>query len=155
MDPAFRLNGTSDILYEKKKFKLYDWVREKIGRGGDSWETIIGLFSDIQFYDYTKIPGREPPANYHLTFSESEINAEHVRQEISRGRNIASVFPRKSVPATHLGLPVIDGDEHDYRPADPKGVVVGLKVKGAPGLADVTGFTHHEQPPTPAPQIRA
>jgi hypothetical protein len=142
MDPSFRLNGTSDIPYEIKKFKLYDWVSDKIGRKAKGLTTIIDLFKDVQFYDYTKIPGRNPPKNYHLTFSESEINSAHVAAEIKRGRNIASVFPRKNVPDTHLGLPVIDGDEHDYRPADAQGVVVGLKVKGTKGFADKTGFTH-------------
>ena len=142
MDPAFRLNGTSDIAYEIKKFELWDWVAEKIGKTAGK-HTIVGLFDDVQFYDYTKIPGRNTPANYHITFSESEINAKHVAAEIARGRNIASVFPRKSVPLMHLGLPVIDGDEHDYRPADKGQVVVGLKVKGTKGLADTTGFTHH------------
>jgi hypothetical protein len=143
MEPAFRLNGTSDIVYEKKKFELYPWVAAKIGRSHQNrLGTIIELFSEVQFYDYTKIAGRTPPANYHLTFSESEINADDVQKEMARGLNIASVFPKKSVPDTHLGRPVIDGDEHDYRPNDPVGVVVGLKVKGKFGLADATGFAH-------------
>ncbi|MGN6820572.1 MAG: GP88 family protein [Sphingomonas sp.] len=142
MDPAFRLNGTSDIVYEKKKFKLYPWVAEKLNlRHFDNTGTILELFPDVQFYDYTKIPGRTPPPNYHLTFSESEINAEDVAKEMARGLNIASVFPIKAVPKTHLGRPVIDGDEHDYRPADPAGVIVGLKVKGL-GKQDATGFVH-------------
>jgi hypothetical protein len=143
MEPSFRLNGTSDIPYEIKKFKLYPWVAAKIGRKhkGDMG-TIIDLFSKVQFYDYTKIPGRKTPPNYHITFSESEINSAHVKAEIARGRNIASVFPRKKVPEFHLGLPVIDGDESDVRYLDPKGVVVGLKVKGSKGFADQTGFTH-------------
>jgi hypothetical protein len=145
MEAAFRLNGTSDILYEHKLFNLYPWVAEKIGRKADGKISIINLFSDVQFYDYTKAPGRNPPANYHLTFSESEINAKHVQSEIARGMNIASVFPKKGVPTIHLGLPVIDGDEHDYRPIDAKGVVVGLKIKGTKGLADRTGFAHHAQ----------
>lgn len=146
MEPAFRLNGTSDIAYEIKKFQLYPWVAEKIGRNFvDKSGTIIDLFSDVQFYDYTKMPKRNPPANYHLTFSESEINAKFVQQEIARGRNIASVFPAKKLPKVHLGLPVIDGDEHDARFMDPTGVVVGLKIKGARGKADTTGFTHQQQ----------
>lgn len=155
MEPAFRLNGTSDIAYEIKTFTPYPWVLEKIGKTVTSktgMVTIIKLFEGVSFYDYTKIPRRNPPANYHLTFSESEINAEHVQAEIARGRNIASVFPAKHVPKVHLGLPVIDGDEHDYRPADAHGVVVGLKIKGAKGKADVTGFTHHTQEATNAVQ---
>jgi hypothetical protein len=53
--------------------------------------------------------------------------------------NIASVFFGKP-PDTHLGRPVIDGDEHDYRPEDPAGVIVGLKVKGLKGKKDASGF---------------
>lgn len=147
MEPSFRLNGTSDIAYEVKKFTPYPWVLEKIGyRDFDApfKISIIDLFPEVQFYDYTKIPNRplRHTPNYHITFSESEINARHVLSEIARGRNIASVFPAKSVPKVHLGLPVIDGDEHDFRPVDPQGVVIGLKIKGTKGKADATGFTH-------------
>lgn len=145
MEPSFRLNGTSDIAYEIKTFRPYPWVLEKIGKTVTSKTglvSIIALFKEVQFYDYTKIPGRRTPPNYHITFSESEINAAHVAREIAAGRNIASVFPSKSVPDTHLGMPVIDGDESDVRFLDPQGVVVGLKIKGAKGKADATGFTH-------------
>lgn len=142
MQAGARLNGTSDIVWERKRFILFPEVAAKLGRTGN---TIIQLFPDIEFYDYTKIPGREPPANYHLTFSESEINAHEVAAEMARGRNIASVF-FDTPPATHLGRPVIDGDEHDFRPADPVGVVVGLKAKGKLGKADRSGFV--SQPAT-------
>lgn len=141
MEPAFRLNGTSDIVWEKRPFMLLPWVAEKFNREV-GYATVFELFPKVQFYDYTKIPKRTPPKNYHLTFSESEINAAEVASEMARGLNIASVFPYKSVPKEHLGRPVIDGDEHDFRPADKKGVVVGLKVKGQFGRADDTGFTH-------------
>jgi hypothetical protein len=136
MKPGFRLNGTSDIVWEKKKFILFPEVSTEIGRHAD---TIISLFPDASFYDYTKIPGRTPPSNYHLTFSESEINGADVAAEMARGLNIASVFFH-DLPATHLGRSVIDGDEHDYRPADPHGVIVGLKAKGVKGKADRSGF---------------
>lgn len=144
MEPAFRLNGTSDILFDMKKFTLFPWVAEKIGRGvGGDKVDIIRLFGDIQFYDYSAVLrpiDAEIPSNYHITFSEKEDNQANVAEAMRRGFNIASVFPKKKVPATHLGRTVIDGDEHDYRPADPKGVIVGLKVKGSLGLADTTGF---------------
>lgn len=143
---AFRLNVLSDILWEVKKFTLLPWVAEKISRGvGGEKITIINLFKDLRMYDYTKVPGRKPPANYSLTFSESEINAVNVQKEMARGMNIASVFPRKAVPQYHLGRKVIDGDETDLRFLDPQGVIVGLKVKGQLGLADRSGFTHHTQ----------
>lgn len=144
MEPSFRLNGTSDIVYEKKRFNLLPWVATKIGRSAEGKVSIIDLFSEVRFYDYTKIPKRTPPKNYHLTFSESEINADEVATEMARGLNIASVFPAKKVPETHLGRTVIDGDETDVRFLDPEGVVVGLRIKGSRGKADQTGFTHSE-----------
>lgn len=119
MKAAARLNGTSDIVWEKYG--------------------IIDQFPDISFYDYTKIPRRTPPANYHLTFSESEINALEVQVEMARGFNIATVFIDK-LPEFHRGRPVISGDEHDYRPADGRGVVVGLVAKGKLAKADESGF---------------
>jgi hypothetical protein len=143
MEPAFRLNGTSDIVWEKKSFKVLDWVAARLGVSQTvRLSTIPALFRGVQFYDYTKIPGRTPPEHYHLTFSESEINAKDVASEMRRGINIASVFPAKDMPKRHLGRKVIDGDEHDFRPSDPGGVVIGLKIKGPKGRADKTGFTH-------------
>ncbi|WP_037500584.1 GP88 family protein [Sphingomonas jaspsi] len=141
MKPGVRLNGTSDIVWEKRRFILFPDVAAKIGRTADN---IIDLFPEVSFYDYTKIPGRTPPANYHLTFSESEINAGDVAAEMARGMNIASVFFQE-LPAQHLGRPVIDGDEHDFRPADPRGVVVGLKAKGNFAKADRSGFVNENE----------
>jgi len=48
---AVRLNGTSDIKWEKVAPSLFS------------------DFPDIAFYDYTKVPNRETPDNYHLTYS--------------------------------------------------------------------------------------
>lgn len=141
MVAAARLNGTSDIVWERKRFILFPEVAAQLGRSGDN---IIDLFPEIEFYDYTKIPGRTPPAHYHLTFSESEINAPAVAAEMARGMNIASVFFGE-LPTEHLGRPVVDGDEHDFRPNDPKGVVVGLKAKGKLGKADQSGFVKENE----------
>jgi hypothetical protein len=102
------------------------------------------LFPEIAFYDYTKIPGRTPPPNYHLTFSESEVNGALVAAEMARGLNVASVF-FGALPETHLGRPVINGDEHDFRPVDPLHVVVGLKAKGPKGKADLSGFVQRNE----------
>lgn len=139
MEPAFRLNGTSDVVWERKQFTLFPDVALKIGRGvGGSKIDIISLFSDVSVYDYTKIAGRTPPSNYFLIFSESENNGKEVEAELARGSNIAVVFTG-GLPERYRGRPVIDGDVHDYRPADPAGVVVGLKVKGR-GRGETTGF---------------
>lgn len=136
---AVRLNGTSDVVWEKERFTLVPDAAAALEWGGGP-VTIMELFPDIQFYDYTKIPKRNPPFNYFLIFSESEINEVEVKEEMLRGRNIAVVFTG-GLPATYRGRTVIDGDIHDYRPADPKGCIVGLKVKGL-GKVDATGFVH-------------
>ena len=57
---------------------------------------------------------------------------------------LSSVVFRDELPQIHSNRPVIDGDEHDYRPADPEGVIVGLKVKGKSGKGDETGFVKTE-----------
>jgi hypothetical protein len=141
---AVRLNGTSDIVWEKERFNLLPGVQGplKLPLGTDR-ATIMELFPDVQFYDYTKIPKRTPPKNYYLIFSESEINAKEVEAEMQRGRNIAVVFTG-GLPATYRGRPVIDGDVHDYRPSDPDGDIVGLKVKGL-GRGETTGFVHMKE----------
>jgi hypothetical protein len=119
MIPAFRLNGTSDIAWEKYG--------------------IIQKFPEVQFYDYTKIRNRKVAAlsNYHLTFSKADGNDMDVRLAASAGMNVAVVF--KDVPDSYIGRTVIDGDDTDLRFLDPKGVVVGLKAKGR-ARKDTSGF---------------
>lgn len=137
---AARLNATSDIRWESVKFGLEDWVAKKIGYQGDlDGLTIFDIFPKDQFYDYTKIANRKRvPSNYYLTFSLNEDNEKHAKGVLASGRNVAVVFSGE-LPNTYLGYPVIDGDEHDYRPQDPRPTVVGLKAKGA-AKVDETGF---------------
>lgn len=119
MIPCFRLNGTSDIAWEKYG--------------------IIEKFPGVQFYDYTKMRNRKVShlKNYHLTFSKADGNDIDVRLAASAGMNIAAVF--HTVPDTYIGKPVINGDETDLRFLDPAGVIVGLKAKGK-AKKDTTGF---------------
>ena len=119
MIPCFRLNGTSDLAWEKYG--------------------IIEKFPEVQFYDYTKINNRKVShlKNYHLTFSKADGNDMDVRIAASNGMNIAAVF--HNIPETYIGRPVINGDETDLRFLDPKGVIVGLKAKGK-AKKDTTGF---------------
>ena len=138
MEAAVRLNGTSDIVWERKAFFLSTEAAEVLGTQPGR-TTVIDLFPDLQFYDYTALPGRTPPPNYHLTFSLKENNFEEALQALENGRNVAAVF-YDALPSTYLGVPVINGDDHDYRPVDPSGVIVGLKVKGTKGRQDLTGF---------------
>lgn len=119
MIPCFRLNGTSDIAWEKYG--------------------IIEKFPEVQFYDYTKMRNRKVKhlTNYHLTFSKADGNDMDARLAASDGMNVAVVF--KSVPDTYLGRKVVDGDETDLRFLDERGVIVGLKAKGK-AKKDTTGF---------------
>ena len=118
-----RPNGTSDIPWEK--------IRVEGARN------IFELFPEVQFYDYTAIPNRTVPENYHLTFSRKESNSADVATALRNGLNVAVVFDK--LPATYLGRPVVSGDDTDIRVNDPKGVVVSLKAKG-PAKKDLSGF---------------
>ena len=123
--PVFRLNGTSDISWEK--YELVDGMN------------IFQLFPDVQFYDYTKVNNRKVShiKNYHLTFSKADGNDMDVRIAMSNGMNVAVVFNK--LPETYLGRKVINGDETDLRFLDERGVIVGLKAKGK-AKKDTSGF---------------
>jgi len=122
---AIRLNGTSDIAWENVK--------------GSLGLSLMELFPNIQFYDYTKLPNRKVPSNYHLTVSYSEANAKYSEKVLKTVHNIAVVFRDANLPDTFNGRKVINGDETDLRFLDPVGVVVGLYAKGK-AKQDNTGF---------------
>ena len=124
--PAVRLNGTSDIQWEK------------IDIDG---QNIFEMFPQIQFYDYTKIPTRKVDKipNYHLTWSYSEANEKYAKMFNAVPNNIAVVFRDKLLPKMFKGLKVIDGDTHDMRFLDKPNSVVGLKAKGK-AKKDYSGF---------------
>lgn len=135
--PVFRLNGTSDLAFEK-----YEVVRN-----GQIFRNIFAAFPEVQFYDYTKILGRKVKdiANYQLTFSAADGNDADVYRAIAEGLNVAVVFGIKKtlpMPESFLGRPVFNGDESDLRFLDPKGVVVGLYAKGK-AKKDVSGFVKY------------
>jgi hypothetical protein len=132
--PVFRLNGTSDLAWEK-----YEVVRK-----GVVYKNIFAAFPDVQFYDYTKILGRKiiDIPNYHLTFSAADGNDLDVLKAIAQGYNVATVFGLKkteAMPEFYNGLPVFNGDDSDLRFLDPKGVIVGLYAKGK-AKKDTSGF---------------
>ena len=135
--PVFRLNGTSDLAFEK-----YEVVRN-----GQLFRNIFTAFPEVTFYDYTKILGRKVAniANYSLTFSAADGNDNDVMKAIAQGYNVATVFGLKKtepMPESYMGLPVFNGDESDLRFLDPKGVVVGLYAKGK-AKKDTTGFVKY------------
>ena len=135
--PAIRLNGTSDLSFEKYGFT----------DNGVFYTNIMARFPNVQFYDYTKVLGRKIKdiSNYSLTFSAADGNDADVAKAIAQGYNIATVFGIKKgtpMPDTYLGLPVFNGDESDLRFLDPKGVIVGLYAKGK-AKKDTTGFVKY------------
>jgi hypothetical protein len=121
LTPVFRLNGTSDLSWEKYWVPVYDM-------------TLFELFSDVQFYDYTKVLGRKIDnfPNYHLTFSRAESNDADVRKALLAGLNVAQVYD--TIPEG-----VYSADEDDLRFLDPAVGIIGLKAKG-PAKKDYTGF---------------
>ena len=155
MEPGIRLNATSDIPWESVAFEM----------NGKKFANVMQAFPNVQFYDYTKITkralawasgkkanGTPWPSNYHLTFSKTENNDSAVSQVLEAGGNVAIVFdaipesmvnsvgtlrPRDDSPIG--SYPVILGDEHDFRPIDPRGCIVGLKAKGD-AKKDESGF---------------
>jgi hypothetical protein len=129
-----RPNGSSDIPWEHIKLSPVDR------------RSIFDVFPQVQFVDYTKSLKRMLrfcagllPANYHLTFSASEINQDACRQVLAAGGNVAVVFNGEQ-PATYFDVPVVDGDTHDLRHLDPRGCVIGLTPKGAKAKRDRSGF---------------
>jgi hypothetical protein len=135
--PVFRLNGTSDLAFEK-----YSVVRS-----GTEYDNIFQAFPEVQFYDYTKILGRKVKniPNYQLTFSAADGNDADVYGAIADGMNVATVFGLKkteAMPEFYNGRPVFNGDESDLRFLDPKGVIVGLYAKGK-AKKDTSGFVKY------------
>jgi len=149
MQAGIRLNATSDLPFE----------RRRVGIDGAS-AGLMDLFPEVQFYDYTKVTKRalihargDMPANYHLTFSKTENNDADVARVLKAGGNVAVVFSADQYKATTqagvfhglTGLPwegskVIDGDAHDYRPAEgAQGAIIALKAKGD-AKHDASGF---------------
>jgi hypothetical protein len=128
--PAFRFNGTSDLLIEKTG--------------------LIEEYPEVQWYDYTKSKKRmiqylngELPSNYYLVFSYTPENESDAQEILALGGNVAVVFNEKTkkkggerllptyIGKRFLGHEIIDGDIHDLRFDDPQGgYVVGLTRKG-------------------------
>lgn len=132
--PVFRLNGTSDIAWEKIEV--------------NGFANIFARFPHVQFYDYTKMLNRKVTniPNYHLTFSAADGNDKDVVIALTQGYNVAMVFNLKktlAMPEFHpmLGraIPVFNGDESDLRFLDPKGHIIGLYAKGK-AKKDTSGF---------------
>jgi hypothetical protein len=133
--PAIRLNGTSDIVWEKMK----------IVHNGKEYRNVMDAFPNVQFYDYTKILNRKLAIsmdNYHLTYSLSENNDSDALEAIKQGYNVAVVVKCKRdaiKPISWGNYPAIDGDLTDVRFKDGKGNIVLLRAKGDANK-DTSGF---------------
>ena len=163
---AFRLNATSDIMWENVKFDLSPdvanfalqrfGIRWNPGRGGN----LIEMFStsNIIFYDYTKLKRDWKKCkdwNYHLTVSfdghDNIRNHKIVADGIKNGVNVAAAFNiKKSEPLPEVinlcgyQLPVLDGDISDSRFDDVAGCIIGLRFKQPRGTIyskeDISNF---------------
>ena len=119
--PVFRLNGTSDLSWEKYPTRY-------------GAANIFEQFPTLQFYDYTKVLGRKVKhiPNYHLTFSKADGNDADVAEALLQGMSVVAVYDK--IPE---GTP--SADETDLRFLDPKGIMLGLKAKGR-AKKDYSGF---------------
>ena len=139
LKPVVRLNGTSDLPWEKLAPELFT------------------LFPSVRFMDYTKSIRRavafakgELPRNYHLTFSYSENNAAAAGIALAAGVNVAAVADgvkigkRFALPGMTEARPTFSADRHDLRFLDRKGKdgrgrIGILKAKGK-ARGDQSGF---------------
>ncbi len=137
--PVVRLNGTSDVV----------WERFECVRGHIVAPNIFAAFPEMQFYDYTKIVKRlyEPiEPNYHLTLSYSEASRMFARRvwktHADTDCGVAIVVRDDVVKQKWIDCPVfhtVDGDLNDLRFLDDPASIVLLKAKG-PARRDQSGF---------------
>jgi hypothetical protein len=131
MQPAARLNGTSDIHWAARHPEVVR-AAQRLG---------------VRLYDYTKRPVRyveNAPIHYTYSLDVGAAREAHALQYLAAGGNVAVVF-RGGLPETWNGFPVVDGDVTDVRYLDPRGVVVGLKAKGK-AKTDTSGFVRDARP---------
>ena len=124
----FRLNGTSDLRWERFAPFLFG---------------IVGA----EYYDYTKYPRRTLPDNYKVTYSANERNSdEDLLARLEHFGHVAVVVDTPApkgggvklpLPTTYLGERAWDGDELDDWRERPGFTL--LRVKGD-GVGDTSGF---------------
>ena len=139
LTPVIRLNGTSDISWEKYPVKM----------GNVVYTNIFSAFGFLQFYDYSKVLGRKTQGitNYHLTFSMADGNYLDCKEAVNQGYNIAVVFGIKKgteMPKKFFNhnMTVFNGDESDLRFLDPANSIIGLYAKGK-AKKDTSGFVKY------------
>ena len=168
---AFRLNGTSDILFENIQIYisvgLSDFIYNKFSFNINSgyYSNIFEIFKhekNIIMYDYTKNKREYKNLlnefNYHLTFSfdgeSNKINIDRCFDAMENNINIASVinYKKKEILPTKfyskifdINFDCIDGDNDDMRFLDAKNKLVLLRFKKPIGIKynkkDIEKFT--------------
>ena len=157
---AYRLNGTSDILFENIQIYisvgLSDFIYNKFSFNINSgyYSNIFEIFKhekNIIMYDYTKNKREYKNLlnefNYHLTFSfdgeSNKINIDRCFEAMKQNINIASVinYKKKEILPTKfyskifdINFDCIDGDNDDMRFLDAKNKLVLLRFKKPIGI---------------------
>lgn len=132
--PVCRLNLTSDLPWDRIKIE------------GD--ETIMDMFPNVQFYDYTKRTAylKSPNPKYDITFSRSENNDQDCFKALARGHNVAVVMSLSLIQQLDQfkgRLRLHCGDDDDLRFLDPKGKfgrLIYLTPKGKARKVKTEGF---------------
>lgn len=148
LTPVIRLNGTSDILWEKMPVPVSDNKRGI----HCIFTNIFAVFPEIQFYDYTKIWKRfyrDQPSNYYICLSYSEASQAYadkcMQTHRETGCSVVTVYRDRDAmweaemlcDESHKRF--VNGDANDLRFLDPKGAMVALKAKGK-ARRDTSGF---------------
>lgn len=151
LTPCIRLNGSTDLAFERIRFDVEAKTAKALAAINPDKDytrvrsTLLELFPNVQFVDYTKNYNRlgKAPANLDLTLSYSVRNSKECIDALLAGHNVAIVFAG-GLPESFAGFPVIDGDLHDLRHLDAKGgFIVGLSPKGNKAKRDASGFVVH------------
>lgn len=124
---AVRLNGTSDILWER--------VPAPCGVQR-SKNNVLEQYPQVSFYDYTKhkpSARRVLPPNYRLTFSAQRETMRDAMAALASGWNVSAVVDDE----THAALmaenhpALVDGTVHDLRFIEGPQTIALLKPKGS------------------------
>jgi hypothetical protein len=155
-----RLNGTSDIAWERETVNLdpvvLSWIQQlvpafsiRLPGNYPLMQVLTGM--GFEPYDYTKRIDRNfilaAELGYHLTLSwggkhDAIILGMASTYRLNVAAAISGIGKNQPLPQTvtvdGLTLPVVDGDVTDWRRDDPKSTggapyVVGLRVKRTPG----------------------
>ena len=139
---TLRPNGTSDI----------------------PWENLLPADVLAHCYDYTKSVDRWRSQGYYQTLSWHEemrrSPVDLVREALAAGRPGIAVVCSPELHAhlvtlpDYLGIPVVDGTLHDYRPSDPPGSMVVLSPLGR-AKRDTLGFVVRDEAQLQMPGPRA